>query len=186
MTVQIETEAVITENEGRPLFTGGNRPKIARADMKNRVLSVEDGSFIGDSNRYVEKIVLCYCRYDSDPSITATHNLDPKDARIIADDLSYDRKRSYVEYKGNPNKVPVVAKVLSIEYDPTEGKQGYWFKFKQGPGRVTSTKAVQPATGAALDIDERFKVSCWEGRRIGYALKEYMAAKAVARMLGAK
>lgn len=150
---------------------------------QTRWLHVEDALSIGKLRLFAGQ----YQRGDG-ASQTAYHFVDLADARVLFFDLSLGRVpdfrktgAGYVEYKGSGDGGQAVSRVLRVK----KGQDGrIWFELRSGPGHVTHTGAIRPASRAERGTgrgDPTTVVSVgltpYEARRLGFAVGSYLRVR---------
>ncbi len=176
-------------SEEQTKFT--SRFVIGRSDMKNKILSFEDGSFKSRDGELVEKIVLNYTEYGGEVHPNLQHSMDVDDFALMVHDMLSGRPingpdgKDYVEHKGSTNKDgAVISRVLRVSFERKEGvPPGYWVSLSQGPGEKKDTGAVVPA--GEPTSKGSFKLTMYEARRIALQSKMYLEAKMVKKVMEA-
>jgi hypothetical protein len=109
--------------------------------------------------------------------------LSIEDARVIFTALVHPRSGvSHKEYKGSVKEQPdgrkeVTSRVLSVQVK----EDRVYFEFKNGPGKLTNTGAIQPDGKAAVELTVPFKH--YEAQRLALTVLAHLQAWDVVRLL---
>jgi hypothetical protein len=155
------------------ILASPTRVRIHSHVTQSRFLHAEDALGIG-------KIRLFAGTYRRGEGLEqhAHHFVDIADARIVFGALAKGEPDfSYREYKGTPTDRGAVSRVLSVR---VKGENVY-VELKSGPGKMTPTGAVTPASKAAVEVNVGLKL--YEARRLGAAILAYLRAWDVMQML---
>ena len=144
--------------------TNNDRDRIYDHVTKSRFLHIEDALNIG-------KIRLFCGEYKKGEGMgkNTSHFLDVEDARVLFNDLSWNKTVKYTEFKGTAN-----GEVTSRVFSANSKEDKVWFELKTGPGKETETGAIQPAGEPTIDIS--IALTKEEARRLALAVLAYIQA----------
>ena len=108
------------------------------------------------------------------------HYMDLPDALVLLNDLAWNRKVDYCEFKGGSSEGRVISRVLKVK---SNGEK-VWFRLESGPGEKIGAGAVKPKGEPTTIINIPFDKHL--ARAMAYHVLLYIQAWQTAQIINAK